>query len=84
VGCFVWIRILDLRCDCDYFLMPDSVTIFECDHLRPVAFVTDSHGRWEWRHIIHDGTLSTTCKAGVYKVKASTEKHTLDKLCQKF
>jgi hypothetical protein len=57
--------------------MPDSVTIFECDHLRAVALDSELG---VWKHIGPDGWLEGTCEAGVYKVKESTERHTLDKL----
>lgn len=42
-----------------------DVTVFECDHLRPIA--RDGDGRW--RHIGHDGVLGAACGAtSVYRL----------------
>lgn len=50
-------------------------TIFECDHMRPVVRGVREGDRWF--HIGPDGRPSAECSAGVYKVKATTEPHTV-------
>lgn len=59
---------------------PRSFPAFECDHMRPKVYISNTHTAG-WYHVDHRGWVTSECVAGTYEVTATYEgPHTLDKL----